>query len=351
MSQKKLLGRIARLNRLAAALADKSAEIIRELGELNAMVGDSKNTLSEPARHGRNSVSFRRLAEWLKKTKTPDGQPLESKLEGGSFEALVHRQEKFYQERFGANFMIDLAKISIEASRLPAIAKGLETGAVNYPLIIATPENIDSAQRNFTQAEFAYRRLLKPLKTQGLKVWDETGTERWTGLRLKEVLDGYIPVELSDFNLPALEADWQAEIKRIIGAKKQAPKVQAGQARIVFTDARQDIPKTQKPVNQQGQEVGNLFSFIEMIKSRVKALAPQEWIALAAQTFAEDQETYLSRNTWEWQMAVLDHKGKTKDASNPPVSAAIANSDGDGADLDSINAGYGCGNLRWRCSL
>ncbi|NCQ16563.1 hypothetical protein GW814_02865, partial [Candidatus Falkowbacteria bacterium] len=120
---------------------------------------------------------------------------------------------------------------------------------------------------------------------------------------MDETLEGYLPFEFADFNVADLIANWQTEIQRIIDIKKQAPKVQANQISLVMTDSRQNIPQDQKLINQQGEEVENKFSFIEMIKAQVKALTPQEWITLAGQTYAQDK-TYLSQGTYDWQMAV-----------------------------------------------
>jgi len=308
-----------------------------------AMVGEGGNEDVNPeSREQGEYLSYNGFSSWLKTEKTSDGQPLESKLEDGSLEALIIRQEKFYQNRYGNDFELDLTKIKIDKSRLEAIKKGLENGAVNYPLIIATPETIDSNQ---TEAEFAYHNLLEPLKKDKLKIWAETGTARWTGLTLDETLEGYLPFEFADFNVADLIANWQTEIQRIIDIKKQAPKVQANQISLVMTDSRQNIPQDQKLINQQGEEVENKFSFIEMIKAQVKALTPQEWITLAGQTYAQDK-TYLSQGTYDWQMAVLAHTEK-----NTPVSAASAYSNAAEVRLDSADAGVAGDAGRWRCSL
>jgi len=305
-------------------------------------------------------MTFNQLAKWLKETKVK-GQSLESKLEGGSLESLINSQEQFYQQMYGPDFKIDRSKIKIDKSRLPAIAQGLETGAVNYPLIMATPETLTEEELAQTEAQFAYHKLLEPLKKQGLKIWAETGMDRWTKLTLEQVLESYISVELSDFdNTPnqagqiPLEQDWVKEIQRIIKAKKQAPKIQPKQIKLIFTDAHQDIPANQKPVTQSGEvlsdeefnQIKDTYRFTEMIKAQVNVLNPQEWITLAAQLYAKDK-TYLSRNTWDWLMAVLKNRADI----NPPISAADAGSIVDGVFLDSGRAGYGSSIWRWRTSL
>ena len=299
-------------------------------------------------------LTYAQLQKWLKETKTPDGKSLESKLEGGSLEALIKRQEAFYQERYGKDFKLDRDSIKIEASRLTAIAKGLETGAVNYPLIVATPEKLTKDEQNQTEAEFVYHKLLEPLKEQGLKIWAETGAERWSGLTLKECLKDYIPVTVSDFKdskgkIKLNNDNWIAEFQRIIKAKGQAPKTKPQTVKLVFTDARQDVPEEVQPVNLKGEATDRKASFIEMIQAQVQVLNSQEWITLASQLYAKDK-TYASRNTYDWTMSILDHQGKGK-KDDPPVSAGRAGSGSGGVYLRSNLVGAGYSGNRWRCSL
>ena len=271
---------------------------------------------------------------------------LEKHLEGGSLEALIDKQEAFYRQSYGQDFQLDRSTIKIESSRLPLIEKGIKNGSINYPLLTVIPNKLAPNEANMTQAEFSYHKLLKPLKDQDLKIWGETGADRWTKLTLPEVLKGYIPVELNDFDLAALEADWQQEITRVIAQKQTAPKIEAGRVELTFTDSRQDVPKEQQVINQSGEETANSFSFIEMIKNQVKVLTPEQWITLAAQTYQQDR-TYLSPNTWDWMMAIL----KNQDGVNPPVSAASAYSGGGGVGLYSDIAGHSGASGRWRSAL
>ena len=285
-------------------------------------------------------LNFDSLQNWLK------DNDLEKHLEGGSLEALINKQEQFYQQSYGPDFRLDRSTIKIESSRLELIRKGLENGSVNYPLLTVIPDKLTPTEAQMTQAEFAYHKLLEPLKTQGLKIWAETGASRWTKLTLPEVLKGYILVELEDFDVQALEADWQTEIARVIAQKQTAPKIAPGQTELTFTDSRQDVPREQQVINQEGKETANQFSFIEMIKNQVKVLTPQQWITLAAQKYQQDK-TYLSRNTWDCMMAVL----KNKDGVDPPVSVAAAGSGGGEVRLVSGYAGGSVDGGRWRSAL
>jgi len=290
-----------------------------------------------------------RIRRWLQaEAVVIDGKKvsLESRLEGGSFEALISRQEKFYQSKYGPDFKIDRSKIKIEKSRLQRIKAGLENGSVNFPLITVIPDKLTEDEKAMTEAEFAFRKLLAPLKDKALKIWAETGTDRWSKLELAELLKRYIPVTVDDFDAKKLAENWQEEIARIIDVKKSAPKIQAGKVTCVFIDSCQDIPKEQKPINQDGLEVENKLSFVEMIKSKVNAVTPEQWITLAAQLYAKDK-TYLSKNTWNWMMAVL----KNGSGSSEPVSAAGANSGSSGVNLSSDVASGDLGHSRWRVAL
>lgn len=296
-------------------------------------------------------IRFNRLSNWLKNEtiKTPEGKTvsLESRLEGGSFEALINEQEKFYQKMYGdPNFKIDRKEIKIEKTRLKRIKAGLENGSANYPLLTAIPENLSADEKQMTEAEFAFHKLLEPLKAEGLEIWKETGDTRWSKLTLIEVLKNYIPVEIEDFDIVKLEANWQAEIKRVINKKKTAPKVHPGKLTLTFTDNRQDIPREQKTINQEGKETENKKTFIGMIKSKVNSLTPDQWISLAAISYAKDK-TYLSKNILNWMMAVL----KNNPRSSEPVSAAGANSGSVGVCLHSGKASGGNDGCRWRAAL
>ena len=297
-----------------------------------------------------SELRYNKIAQWLKtETVVVDGKTvsLESRLDGGSFEALIDSQEQFYQKSYGADFKIDRSKIRLEKSRMKRIKAGLENGAVNFPLITVIPENLSEEEKEMTEAEFAYYKLMEPLKSEGLTIWEETGsTERWTNLSLAEVLKGYIPVEIADFDIQNLETNWQTEIVRIIDQKKSASKIQAGKITLTFTDNSQNILEDQKPINQDGQEVANTYSFVEMIKNKVNILTPEQWIALASQLYVKDK-VYLSISTYDWMMAVL----KNNMGSNEPASAANAHSGTDDVCINSFWADDNNVDLRWRGAL
>jgi hypothetical protein len=309
-------------------------EIINKIKSLKTELNLNINKIEENFKF----VNFFGLQRWFKNNN------LEKHLDGGSLEKLMQSQEKYYQKMYGADFKIDYSKIKIERDRLPNIKKALEAGCANYPQLIATPEKLTNEEKEMTEAEFNYTRGIKMLEKEGLKIWDKEGNNRWTNLSIMECLKGYIPVKVSDFNTKDLEADWIKEIQRVIALKKSAPKVKEGQIELSFIDNRQDIPQKQKIINTKGELVENKYSFIEMVKSEVEVVSPNKWLTQAFQNYLKDK-IYLSLNTWDWMMAVLDHKGKKTD---PPVSAAIAFSDSSGVNLDSYHASYDFGDYRWR---
>jgi len=291
------------------------------------------------------SLSFLELENWLK------ANDLEKHIEGGSLEAQITAQEKFYQARYGPGFKIDRSQIGVEKSRLENIKKGLENGAVDYALLTVVPEeeNLAEDEKQMTEAAFFYHKLMK---AQGMKIWEETGTERWTKLTLDQVLKGYIPVEIADFeNEEVSEKNWIEKFMEIINKKEQTPEIKPGQIQLTFTNSEQDVNPDKKLISQDGHEVdfpkkAEKLTFIEMIKSKVRVLTPGQWIALAGQKYAEDN-TYLSRNTWDWMMAIL----KNKEGTNPPASAAIAISLDGGVFLNSDGASDEGSDDRWRLSL
>ena len=290
-----------------------------------------------------DALGCKEIKDWLRTTN------LEQYLEGKSFEQLIIQQEQFYQKFYGQDFKIDRNRLFIEKERLPLIKHGLEKGAVNYALITATPEKLSKQEQEQTEAEYMHHKLLKPLEKKGIKIWEETGTERWTELTLAEWLKRVLPVELNDFNLSNLEANWKKELARVIDKNKQAPKQQANKLRITFINNNQDLEKDQILINQDNQETTaeGKYSFIEMIKNKVKALTPEQWIILASQLYQKDK-TYLTLQNWDWLMAIIDHRDKAPD---PKVSAANAYSGSAGVRLYSNDAPLGNDLRRWRVAL
>ncbi|MDI6777634.1 MAG: hypothetical protein QMD77_00420 [Patescibacteria group bacterium] len=275
-------------------------------------------------------LNFEQLLSWLKKN------GLESKLPGG-LEKQIAGQEGFYRRFFGDNFRIDRKKITVDASRLPAIKAGLEVGCLNYALVKATPEVLSEAEARTTEAEFFFERPMKPLKNDGFQIWAETGTDRWTNLTLAELLQRGNPAEPEEFDAEAFKKDWVAEEARVILQKGPAPKVQAGAVEIIFTSDVADIPRDQKIVNKNG-EIAELddCSYVSAIAGKVRVLSREEELPLAAQLWTRDK-TYLALNTWEWRRDVIPHEDK---GVSPRCSGALAGSLAGGFLLGSPLAAY-----------
>jgi hypothetical protein len=68
---------------------------------------------------------------------------------------------------------------------------------------------------------------------------------------------------------------------------------------------------------------------------------------LASQLYAKDK-TEISKNTWDWLMAIVDHRDKE---ATPKVSAVFASSYSVGLSLDSSHALYDNDRGRWRVAL
>lgn len=287
------------------------------------------------------NLNLKQFLNWLKKNK------LEQKFSSGLMNQIAE-QEIFYQKFYGKIFQIDRKKIIIEASRLPAIKAGLEAGCLNRILLLVTPKVLTETERKMTESEFFFRKLMIPQKRDGLKIWAETGTDRWTNLELAELLVRCNPTELEEFNPVAFKKDWVAEIKNILGKKNPPPKIQPGTVRTVFTSDLVDILSDQKIVNKTGKIVTpEDHSYISAINSGVRVLSHAEGIVLEAQMFAKDK-TYIARNTWEWRRDLIDHQDKK---TNPVVSVADANSSVSGFHLNSYDADDSGSGSRLRLAL
>jgi len=295
-------------------------------------------SLAGPPKPAKN-LNLKKLLIWLKKNE------LDSKLPGGLMGQITD-QEKFYQKFFGPDFRIDRKKISVDPARLTAIKVGLEVGCLNYALIKMVPEYLSGAETQMTEAEFLFERILKPLKSDGFKIWAETGTGRWTNLTLRELLQRSNPVEPDEFDAESFRKDWAAEEMRIIVKRGLVPTVQAGAVDLIFTNNAEDIPRNQKTVNKDGEvvELGD-HSYISAITKKVRVISHAEGIILAGQLFAKNK-SWLAPGTWEWRRDVVAHVGV-----NPQCSVADASSGGDGLVLYSDGAGWSCGSSRGRLAL
>lgn len=281
-------------------------------------------------------LGYQVLLNWLQEN------DLEKCLDGGSLEKQVKAWKIFYQKFYGKKFKLNRKKIFVDPSRLPAIKTGLEISAVNSVEVEATLAVLTSEDKELTEAEFFFYRILDQLR---IKILERNGRARWTGKELVEVLSGYVPFVLEDFDTVAFRKDWVKECLRIIEKKGSAPKVTEGIVRISFVDNRQDIPADQKYVSQTGEIVEPKdCSFVSAVENNIRLVTPAQEILLAAKMFS-DSEKYLARNTWEFNSALLEH-----DEKNPAVSVASARSCG-GFFLDSGFAGASSGDGRWRLSL
>ncbi len=286
-------------------------------------------------------LNLKKLLAWIEKNE------LASKLPGGLM-GQIAEQEKPYQKFYGPGFCIDLKKIFVGESRLPAIQAGLEAGCLNYALIKAVPVDPSEAEVRMTEAEFFFERLMKPLKNDGFKIWAETGTARWTNLTLKELLERCNPAEPEEFDVEAFKKDWMAEGKRVIAKKGPAPKIQSGAVEIIFTRNLVNIPYDQTIVNKDGEIVElDDRSYVPAIAKKVRVLSHAEGIVLAAQLYAKNK-SYLAPSTWEWRRDVIAHRDK---GVSTPCSIASAGSNDREFLLDSGSASVSGAGGRLRLAL
>jgi len=274
-------------------------------------------------------LNFEQIKDWLKE-------------KGIDFdlEKAVDGQEKFWQKIYGSDFKIDRSKLTKEAKLFNVIEKGFEIGCFNGIGIVATSE-LSEEEAQMTAFQQAFHKLLE---SGGMDIWEKTGTERWTKLELEELMKRALPVECSDFNIDNLNKDYVKEFIRIIKEKGPTPKQKSNKVEFFFTDTRQDIPKNQKLVNMDGEVVENPHSFVGAIANKISFTNPEEQIVLARQMYEKDN-SYISRESWEWLMAIVDHSDKN---TKPPVSSVSANSNGGELILYSYNADSSDGNNRFR---
>ena len=287
-------------------------------------------------------LNYAALLKWFQDNK------LERFLSTGSLEKSIREQEILYQKFYGKNFHINRKKIFVDAGRLLAIKIALESGSINCILLKITPDVLSEEEKQMTEAEFFFQRIMKPLKEGNFKIWAEEDIDRWTNLRLAELLCRCNPTEPEEFDAEAFKTDWPKETIRLIEKKGAPPKVTVGTVEIIFTRNVVEIPSNQIIVNKNGEVVVlDNRSYVSAIAKNVRVLSQAEGIILESQLFAKDK-TYLAPNTWEWRRDLVDHRDKN---TSPGASVAYASSYGRGFCLSSYFAVDSNDYIRLRLAL
>lgn len=271
------------------------------------------------------------LRLWL----TTEG--LESKLEGGSLEHWISRAEAVYAD--GAlGFPIDRASIRFAPTpeKLTRLKAGIEAGSITGAIVEAYPTDADLRRRpgkpgrsakelkklrdmpitEFIAEHFAARGGTLYEKAHRIKEWralrwatDSGETIRARMIRESQVR-GLAPTEWTAMN-GSLTQEYKDAHKAVYEALPPQPKVsdRLGQATLVFTDVRTDVPQTTKLLGSNGTpsavSQGAGLSFAQLLRGNVPPITPTEFLALAsALSDPKGIGSYIDPKTWEWFDAI-----------------------------------------------
>ncbi len=299
---------------------------------------DTDRRLEIPGSWGVNE-----LRQWL----VTEG--LESRLEGGSLEHWIARAETAYAD--GAlGFPLDRTKIRFEvtAEKLARLKVGIEAGSISgavveaYPTLadLATPSGkpVRSAKElkrlrdmpitEFFAQHFGARAGALYEKDDRIREWK---TLRWATdggetisvrmLRESEAR-GLAPTEWTAMN-GSLTQGYKDAHKAVYEALPRQPRVsdRLGQARLVFTDVRTDVPQTTKLLTSNGTLSGVLqkddLSFIRLVQEAAPLITPTEFLALAS-VLSDPKVTgsYIDPKTWELLDAITPSGAANGDSNS-----------------------------------
>lgn len=316
-------------------LLDQLAEMIIELS--SSKTKNSPKKVKAQFKNHDEALDYSKFANWFHQDN------LDQYLGSGNLESEMYGQELFFQKFYGSDFSINCTDIFVKKSRLPAIKKGLEIGAVNRIIVKPIPAVLTSVQARYNPNQFFGNEILRK---SGMEIWKNTSRSRWTSLILDECLAGCIDVVPECFNAVNLRSNWEAECLQVADRKGQMPAVIPNSVEMSFVDGRRNIPVDQKYINQTGKVVKiDDCNFITAIEANIKLTPPAEEIILACQLFDETGE-YMATDTYEFNSALLEHS-KIK----PSVSVVFASSYDSGFRFNSNYADDSDCSNRFRISL
>jgi MoxR-like ATPase len=297
------------------------------------------------------------MRAWFQATLGSDGQPLESKLEGKSFDKQVKKYVRAFADG-KRGFALDLTKIRFphDALTLARLQEGLECGAITGIVIEAYPDaaQLDAIAQQVNPSSPAVERdkmlqesvvdfLANHFQARGGKLWDAAARLAkwrtmkwpprgagpiWKAFHERAAQEGHdIATDYLDANNARTQEykDDHAAVYANLGTQPALQDV-LGTVSVVFTNTKKDVPKTSKILGEDGVTSlahGEGLSSIALIQNKVDTLTPAEELALAAaMSTPGDTATYPDPNTWIW-LAGID-----------PEYAAHARSCSDGLNLD-----------------
>lgn len=311
------------------------------------------------------------MKAWLQATLAADGETLEPKLEGGSFDKQVQKYVRGFADGT-RGFALDLANVRFphDARTLARLKEGIEAGAITGIVIEAYPDaaQLDAIARTMNaadpaaeldklQRESAVDFLANHFQARTGMVWDaakrlehwrtmkwppRNADPLWKAFHERAAQNGH-DIATDYLNVRGVRTQaYKDDHAAIYADLDDQPTVQdlLGTVSVVFTNTKRDVPETSKILGADGVTSlthGEDLSFIALLQHKVDTLTPAEHLALAAaMSTPSDTDTYPDPNTWPW-LAGID-----------PRSAAAAYSASADLNLNWLDPEYSPSNARVR---
>jgi MoxR-like ATPase len=275
------------------------------------------------------------MKAWLQATLAADGDTLESKLEGKSFDKQVQKYVRGFADGT-RGFALDLTKVRFphDALTLARLKEGIEAGAITGIVIEAYPDaaQLDTIANKVNPANPALERdkilresvvdfLANHFQARTGKVWDianrlaqwrkmkwppRNGEPLWKAFHERAAQNGHdIATDYVDANGARTQA-YKDDHAGIYADLDDQPIMQdmLGTVSVVFANTKRDVPKTSKILGADGITSlthGEGLSSIALLQHKVDTLTPAEDLALAAaMSTPGDTNTYPDPKTWVW---------------------------------------------------
>jgi hypothetical protein len=275
------------------------------------------------------------MRAWFQATLGSDGKPLESRLEGKSFDKQVQKYVRAFADG-KRGFALDLTKVRFphDALTLARLQEGLECGAITGIVIEAYPDaaQVDAIAQKVNPASPAVERdkilqesvvdfLANHFQARVGKLWDPAARlakwrkmkwpprgagPLWKAFHERAAQEGHdIATDYVDVNKARTQA-YKDDHAGVYANLNTQPTVQEmlGTVSVVFTNTKKDVPKTSKILGEDGVTTlthGEGLSSIALMQHKVDTLTPAEHLALAAaMSTPGDTTTYPDLNTWIW---------------------------------------------------
>jgi hypothetical protein len=279
------------------------------------------------------------MRQFLTTTRDAAGRTLDSRLEGGSFDAQIQKYVRACADGpLGFSVDVSAIEIPVNPAFLTKLRTGIEAGAINGIVLEAYPsatemERIARASGGKKWQKELERMQDLPLvdflvehfekrggtivdKANRLATWrklrtaNHGGPPLWKLFKDGAAIRGIDPATgfIKDGSRTPEYIQLHKDIHKDVLRPQSKLKDAAGQTHLTFTNVSRELDTTTKLLSASGistQTQGTGLSSIRLIQQEIDTITPTEFLALTgAMSDPKDIDTYPDPNTWEWLAAI-----------------------------------------------